>query len=120
MISGKVIRGFGLAKKLGFPTMNLHPKKMPEDFPYGVYAVWVKTPKGVYLGALHYGPRKVHDAPVSLEVHAIGFKGNTYGKTISITFVKRIRGTKNFRTIDALTRAIDKDILATGKILEHI
>lgn len=115
--SGKVIKGLGIAKKLGFPTLNIHPRRVPKNFRHGVYAALVKTPAGKFPGALHYGPRHFHDAPKSFEVHCIGLKKSLEGKRIEITIGKRLRAVKKFKTEAALIKAISSDVRKANAIL---
>lgn len=116
VVSGRVLKGLGLGRTIGVPTMNLHPKKMPSHMPHGIYAVIVHTSMGDFMGALHYGLRKTHNAPISLEVHALGLNQNMYRRKIQIEFVKRLRATKKFKNISDLKKAIQKDIRMVKKL----
>ncbi len=109
-ILGFVIKGLGLGKKLGFPTLNLNPARAPKTLRFGVYAVQVKTPVGEFNGVLHYGPRPTIGAPVSLEIYCIGLKRRLYGKRISVIIKKRLRAVKKFKNKTELKRQIKKDI----------
>lgn len=118
-ISGLVIKGLGIGKKLGLPpTMNLRIKKTPKSLRHGIYAVFVKTPIGEFPGVLHFGPRPAVHAPLSFEVHCFGLKKKMYGKRVSVEIVKRIRAVKNFASISALKRAIERDIAKAKRILK--
>lgn len=111
LIKGTVIRGTGLGKKFGLPkTLNLRISSKPKSLRYGIYAVQVKTPAGVFRGVMHYGPRPAVKAPKSCEVHAFGLKRNLYGKRVEISVKKYLRAIKNFPNIQALKKAILKDI----------
>ena len=111
LISGPVIKGFGLGKKLGSPTINLDPTNAPKALKHGVYSVTVKTPTGEFLGAMHYGPRpSIPEAPISLEVYCIGLNENLYGKTVEIEVKKRLRDIKEFSNLGDLKKQIGKDI----------
>lgn len=109
-ISGIVIKGQGIGKKLGFPTLNLNPMRAPEKLKFGVYAVEVKTAAGDFNGVMHFGPRPTISAPVSLEIYCIGLKKNLYGKRISILIKKRLRAVKKFKNASELKSQIKKDI----------
>lgn len=117
-ISGLVIKGLGIGKKLGLPpTMNLRIRRIPKTLRHGIYAVFVKTPIGEFKGVLHFGPRPAVHAPLSFEVHCFGLKKNLYGKRVSVEVKKRIRAVKNFATIAALKRAIEGDMKKAKLIL---
>lgn len=119
-VSGVVIKGLGIGKKLGLPpTMNLRIKKTPKSLRHGIYAVFVKTSIGEFPGVLHFGPRPAVHAPLSFEVHCFGLKKKMYGKRVSVEIVKRLRAVKNFATIAALKKAIEEDI-EIGKLHSRI
>ena len=120
IISGTVIQGSGIGKKLGLPpTMNLSPRRLPKSFAFGIYAVRVKTPVGEFFGALHYGPRPAVHAPLSFEVHAIGLKKKLYGERISVEIVERIREVKKFASVPELKKAILEDIARAKDLLTN-
>lgn len=109
-LTGTVITGFGIGKKLGFPTLNLNPARAPKSLEFGVYAVQVKTPNGEFDGVLHYGPRPTIGAPISLEIYCIGLKKNLYGKKIKVFIKRRLRAVKKFKNASELKSQIKKDI----------
>ncbi|MBI4995070.1 riboflavin kinase [Candidatus Peregrinibacteria bacterium] len=109
-ISGAVIKGLGVGKKLGFPTLNLNPSRAPKKMKFGVYAAQVKTPVGEFNGVLHYGPRPTINAPISLEVYCIGLKRRLYGKKIRVFIKKRLRAVKKFKNTEVLKKQIKKDV----------
>ena len=103
IISGKVIRGDGYGKKLGFPTVNLETgvKEFSED---GVYA-GMATLEGVeYRAGIVVGPED------KLEAHLIGYNGDAYGKIITLEIDKFLRDYKKFGTEEELIAQIKKDI----------
>lgn len=119
-ISGLVIKGLGIGKKLGLPpTMNLRVRRIPKSFRHGIYAVFVKTPVGEFSGVLHFGPRPAVHAPISFEVHCFGLKKNLYGKRVSVEVKKRIRAVKNFSSISVLKNAIERDIAKAKRIIKN-
>ncbi|MEK7524050.1 MAG: riboflavin kinase [Patescibacteria group bacterium] len=120
VITGTVIKGSGIGKKLGLPpTMNVHTKEVPKTLKFGIYAVRVKMGGRFLPGVAHYGPRPAVHAPKSFEVHCwdFGRRKNMYGKKITVEIVKRLRPVKNFKTIAGLKRAIERDIAQAQKIL---
>jgi len=135
-ILGNVVHGSGMGKKLGFPTANLNPhsEALP---PRGVYLVQLdilnlglketkikgqhllkdKKVKAGLWGLLNIGYRptihkKKHLIP---ELHILNFKGNLYGKTIEVTFKKKIRDEKKFSSVDKLKIQIKKDVKYADK-----
>lgn len=118
-VKGIVIKGSGEGTKIGVPTANVSTKESLNDLEQGVYAVWVKVENKTYKGVAHYGPRAVfNEYHPQLEVHIFKFKEVIYGKTIEIEFLKFIRPTLKFNTIENMLETIKSDINMARKILE--
>ncbi|MBU0668169.1 riboflavin kinase [Patescibacteria group bacterium] len=107
-LSGKVIRGEFVGRKLGYPTINVSGH---HDLPYGVYVSIVTTSKGRFRGALHFGPRGTFggEHPV-LEVHLLDFRGDLYDETVCVDVYNRLRDIQAFKDLSALKEQIEKDI----------
>lgn len=109
--SGRVTRGQGRGKTLGFPTANLRP---PADalLPQGVFAAAVQYPKsGVLPAVAHIGPRPTfaEDALV-IELHILDFAGDLYGQTLQVVLVEKLRDQRAFAHPDELVGQIRRDI----------
>lgn len=139
-IAGKVIKGMGLAKQLGFPTLNLHiPEKeklVPADGVYHIRAYFerhenlpqrhrdteknpVNPVKEIYDGVMNIGfaptiPDKFRAYQMrSLEVHLFNFSGTeqtALGKEITVEFFDRLRPEKKFDSLDELKKQIAEDV----------
>lgn len=109
-ISTTVIKGLGLAKKLGWPTMNCSLRNIPKRLTRGVYAVQVQTRFGSFSGVAYFGPRFFHKKNIVFEIHCFGLKKNMYRKRITVILLKRLRGVKTFTTEAALKKQIKHDI----------
>ncbi len=112
-ISGKIIAGEKIGRKLGFPTANIElndtHKLLPKN---GVYAVKVMLDKKENNGMLNIGtgPTVKSNSPDrTIEVHIIDFKGEIYNKKISINFVGRVRDEKKFRNEEELIQQLNSD-----------
>jgi len=126
-LSGKVIEGKQLGRKLGFPTANIETldnhKLVPGD---GVYAVFVQTGGEIYKGMLNIGIRPTVNYNAdhkSIEVHIFDFESDIYNSEITLYFVLKIRDEQKFDGIVALQEQLVKDrILAlsilSGEVLE--
>jgi riboflavin kinase/FMN adenylyltransferase len=108
-ITGKVIKGDQYGSKLGFPTVNLDRRQYVRDgmvIKFGIYAGVSSTG---HKAAIVIGPLDQKGLP-KLEAHLIGFKGNLYGKKISLELKKYLRPFKKFKNETELKKAIAADI----------
>lgn len=112
-LTGIIIHGDKLGSKLGFPTANIQVeetyKLIPAD---GVYAVYVTLDGVTYQGMLNIGNRPTVDGHEKrIEVNIFDFDEKIYGKTVTISFVHRIRDEKKFKNIESLSRQLSADRL---------
>jgi riboflavin kinase/FMN adenylyltransferase len=119
MLRGRVVRGEGRGRTLGFPTANLAVppgKLIPGD---GIYAVRVHAAKAGREGVLHIGPRPTFgEAAPTLEVHVFDFDGDLYGTDVRVDFCERLRGVEPFDGEGALVRAMEADAAAARLLFE--
>ena len=121
MMSGKVIEGKQLGRKLGFPTANIanfdRHKLVPAD---GVYAVFFETGGESYRGMLNIGFRPTVNYNVdhkSIEVHIFDFDNDIYNSDITIYFVAKIRDEQKYSDIEELREQLTKDRIIALDIL---
>ncbi|MBU8892570.1 MAG: bifunctional riboflavin kinase/FAD synthetase [Bacteroidales bacterium] len=114
-ISGHVIEGKQIGRKIGFPTANIkipEPyKQVPKD---GVYAVRVKLNGELYSGMLNIGSRPTVESTIgsnNIEVHILNFDKKIYNQTVTVSFVKRIRDEKKFSGLEELSKQLQIDKL---------
>lgn len=109
--TGSVVHGEKRGRLLGFPTLNValpSPRKLLP--PEGVYAVRVFTPTGAYGGMLNLGPRPTFgDTTRSVEAHLFDVEGDWYGQTVQVEFAARLRDTRRFDGVEALTAQLMRD-----------
>lgn len=111
-LTAQVVRGDGRGRTLGYPTANL---ALPEGkiVPPGVFAVRVALPGGEKKGGMaNVGVRPTlarPDRKISLEVHLFGYQGNLVGRTLKVSFLKRLRGERKFPSLDALKKQLALD-----------
>lgn len=108
---GKVERGDGRGKILGFPTANIYPGRevLP---PIGVYAARVRIGEKIFGGMANIGVRpsfKSKKRRMNVEVHIFNFNQNLYGREIIVEFVKNIRREKYFPSKEKLIVQLKKD-----------
>jgi len=128
-LSGKVIEGKQLGRKLGFPTANIETldnhKLVPGD---GVYAVFVQTGEKIYKGMLNVGFRPTVNYNAdhkSIEVHIFDFDSDIYNSEITLNFVMKIRDEQKFAGIVELHKQLVKDRIfalnvLSSEVLEQI
>jgi len=119
-IEGEVVHGSHRGQTLGFPTANLNI--VNELIPaHGVYAVLAQVDDQTIKGVASIGIRPTFDAgPVSLEVYLFEFHKELYGKTMEVSFVKRLRGEVKFSSADALVQQIRKDVQEAQATLQNL
>ena len=114
--SGKVVRGKGLGKEIGFPTANLEidgRKFLPGE---GIYAAWTFTEKSKVKipSVMNLGPQPTIDplSPSAVEVHLIDQNINLYNLKLTIQPIKKIRSQIKFSNLSELSKQIymDKDM----------
>lgn len=118
-LDGKVVRGKGRGKILGFPTANM---KLDEDYVLpaeGVYAAYVHYNGEKYRAVVNFGNNPTFPgSDYSIEAHIIGFpERELYCEHLSIELVQRIRGEMTFESSEELAEQIKKDILYTENLL---
>ena len=117
-ISGRVVRGLGLGRKLGFPTANVHLKRIqaPVD---GIFAARVTGLGDAPLdGVASVGTRPTIGGGMPLlEVLIFDFDRDIYGRYITVHFVKRLREERHFADLELLKRQMHVDVAAARAAL---
>lgn len=116
-ISGKIVRGQGRGKQLGFPTANVTvQEKAPIE--YGIYACWVTMHGKRFAAATSVGVNEMFDAKEpTVEAHLLDFSGDIVGENVEIEFVKRLREMERFDTVEALKEQIKRDVMIIRELL---
>lgn len=119
-VSGPVIKGAGLGRKLGFPTANIgaHPAKI---LPPGIFAARIKVGHEVFKAVLSVGRRPTLNTlggKMILEAHILDFSKMIYGKQVQVTFLKHLRPERKFHSLDSLVTHIRKDIAAARRFFK--
>jgi len=125
-VSGEVVKGAGLGRALGYPTANLNPpgdKLVPGD---GIYACLAGLrrlrPAVAYIGRR---PTAGTGGGRSVEVHVLAAGGSgtsrsrldLLGRVLQVEFVARLRGDREFPSLDALARQIGRDCDRAASLL---
>jgi riboflavin kinase / FMN adenylyltransferase len=120
-ITGKVIVGARLGRKLGYPTANVRPHRRATPLG-GIFAVRVS---GAGLsnaaGVASLGTRPaVNGKELLLEAHVFDFSGDLYRRYIHVDFIERLRDELWFASMDALVEQMHKDAAQARSILEAV
>jgi riboflavin kinase / FMN adenylyltransferase len=120
-LSGCVVRGNGLGRKIGFPTANIEIESSEKVIPaFGVYLTRAEM-NGEYYPSLSYIGCKptVKGSSALLETHIPGLDRDLYGEDITIRFVRKIRDEKAFSSIEDLKAAIGNDLRETVEVINN-
>ena len=110
-IAGRVERGRSDGAKLGFKTANLQYPADKAEIMRGVYATKTVIDGVTYPSLTNVGAALTFGLNNTLvETHVIGFDGEIYGKTISVSFVKFLRENRKFSSAEELKKQIEKDL----------
>ncbi len=111
-IEGKVVHGRHIGFE--FPTANL--KIEHENIPAkGVWIVLVTYNKKNYQGVANIGiaPTLKKEKKPLIEVYILNFNKKIYNRILKITFLKKIRNEKKFKSKKELTECVKNDIKIT-------
>lgn len=112
-LTGKVVSGQKLGRKLGFPTANLQISDARKLLPaIGVYLMKTAFNGKEYYGLLNVGMRPTvsTSGQLSLEAHLLDFPGrDIYGETLCLRLLKRLRGERKFNDIEELRKQLERD-----------
>ena len=121
-LSGEVLHGKELGRRLGFPTANL---ALPEGLiapAYGVYATLVTLPDGsAHPAVTNVGVRPtVHDQLGRLvEAWILDCTAELYGERIRVEFFTRLRGEKKFDSLEALCAEVLRNAAETRAFFQN-
>ena len=109
-IYGKVERGIGLGRKIGYPTANLRynmRKLLPPQGVYACYAQIKKTewPGMMFIGQNHFNP----DTGITVEANIFDFHEDMYDQEITVYPTRFIRHNRKFDNVERLVEQIKKD-----------
>ncbi|MCB4798074.1 bifunctional riboflavin kinase/FAD synthetase [Neotamlana laminarinivorans] len=111
ILTGTVVKGKGLGKKISFPTANI---SISEDYKIipkqGSYIVKSLINNSFVYGMMNIGTNPtVNGQGQSIEVHFFNFNKDIYNKTLNIQLLKRLRDEQKFESVDALVKQLEID-----------
>jgi riboflavin kinase/FMN adenylyltransferase len=119
-MTGKVVEGAKLGRKLGFPTANLRPQRRATPLA-GVFAIRVS---GGSLqnapGVASLGTRPaVNGTELLLEAHVFDFDGDLYRQSLHVDFIARLRDELDFPDMGQLVEQMKQDAARAREILSR-
>jgi riboflavin kinase/FMN adenylyltransferase len=118
-ISGRVVHGDKLGRRLGFATANVQLKHNRPPLS-GIFAVRATDGKGrAREGVASLGVRPTVDdsGRAKLEVHLFDFSGDLYGQHLRVEFLHKLRDEEKYPDLDTLKAQIARDAEAARSFL---
>lgn len=111
-VTGNVLHGRKLGRKMGFPTVNIEVSKEKLMPPFGVYFAEISIDGVHYNGITNVGlkPTVSNSDTVYAETNIFDFDDDVYGKRITVKLLHFLRKEIKFDTIEELRSQIDSDI----------
>ena len=117
--SFEVVHGDKRGRILGSPTIN---QFFSPDFTvpqFGVYASVTEVEGKKYISVTNIGIRPtIGSSEKRSETYILGFEGDLYGKFIEVSLVEKIRGEKQFASLEELSKQISEDREKALSIIE--
>ncbi|CAA9405005.1 FMN adenylyltransferase / Riboflavin kinase [uncultured Rubrobacteraceae bacterium] len=121
VLRGEVVIGDRRGRTIGFPTANVLPDIAAVIPARGVYAGFVLVGDERYAACTNVGVAPTFGRAESrVEAYLLDFDGDLYGRTVDVSFTRRIRGEKKFSGIEELKAQIQRDVGAARLIAEEL
>ena len=121
VLTGKVVHGHGLGRKLGIPTANL---RLPEGVvvpKFGVYACRAEIDGKSYPAVTNVGTRPtVSGSGITVEPWILDFVGDLYDREIRVEFYRFLRPEQKFPDLESLQREIFRNAEETRMYLSKL
>lgn len=110
-LSGRVIKGQGRGKQIGFPTANIAYGKELIIPHKGVYITQTTIHEMTYNSVTNIGVNPTFNMgiEINIETHLLDFNRDIYGEEMRVSFLKKIREEKKFSSVNDLITQINHD-----------
>ncbi len=118
-ISGRVVGGDQLGRKIGYPTANIQLKHNRPPLT-GIFAVRVQgleQPDWPGVASLGTRPTVHTNGRPTLEVHLFNFERSIYRRHLRVEFLHKLRDEAKFPSLEALIAQIDEDARQAREML---
>lgn len=121
VLSGSVVHGHQLGRRLGMPTANLMLPKELVVPRMGVYACHCLVDGQRYAAVTNIGTRPtVAGIGITVETWILDYQGDLYGREIQLEFFEFLRPETRFPDLAQLQQAVYRDAERTKEILKTI
>ena len=121
ILTGKVVKGQQLGRKLGFPTANL---RLPASLvipKFGVYACVARVEGKRDPAVTNVGTRPtVSGVGITVEPWILDYSGDLYGQEITLEFYRFLRPETKFESLEDLQAEIFRNADQTREILKEV
>ena len=118
ILTGKVVHGHQLGRRLGIPTANL---RLPEGLAvprFGVYACRALVEGEYYPAVTNIGTRPtVSGTGITVEPWILDYSGDLYDREITLEFYRFLRPEQKFDSLEALKAEIHRNAEETRRLL---
>lgn len=120
-VTGEIVRGKQLGRRMGVPTANQYPEEGKLLPPNGVYASRIMVDGKVYNGMSNIGIRPTVENTVlrNVETYLFDFHEDIYGHQAKIEFLAYERPEKKFATLEELKQQLYQDMNITKVYFEQ-
>lgn len=121
ILTGQVVPGKQLGRRLGIPTANLHLPHGVVVPKFGVYACACVVDGARYPAVTNVGVRPtVSGSGITVEPWILGYSGDLYGREIQLEFHYFLRAEQKFDSLEELKAAIHCDAEAAKRFFIRI
>jgi len=121
ILTGRVVAGKQLGRRLGIPTANLELPKGLAVLRHGVYACRCTIGRDRFAAVTNVGRRPtVEGENITVEPWILDYSGDLYGREITLEFHYFLRPEEKFPDLEALKAAVHKDAQKTRELLSTL
>lgn len=112
-VSGTVVHGHAIGRKLGIPTLNLIPDDEKMLPPNGVYLTKTVFGQEEHLGITNVGvkPTISGEELKGIETHLFDYEGDLYGREVTVVFYAFERPERRFESLEDLKKQLKEDVV---------